>query len=307
MRTLNDSSGVAANCTTSAPSVVSRRSGMRALTAQSSALLQPGKKCANLPPHFRAAGKAAPVGADQSDQLVAFIDGDQIILGRRSLSNTPDTIDQQCAHVVLHPAQNWIRLHDVGPGVQGKQRFRGSRGAWIQGDYFFVQRTLEKKRHLNRNHQSVPLGVRQLKITKEQDLTRNAFVFCPALPLEENRAGSASANQFAAGGLDQVFMHFCEFQAAHFAALDRFPPARKLTKGREGAVPLGWKGGRHISLRSALPVLRARQSWTCRFPVVRGIRIRIASAKHRPLPRQWRRRPGRRFPARLAKWTLPAL
>src|ERR1700745_71560 len=91
-RTLNDSSGAAANWTTSALSIVSCRSGMGALFVEPRSLLEPGKKRGNLAPDFRAAGKPAPVGADQPNQLVALIDGNQVILGRGGTSDMSDSI-----------------------------------------------------------------------------------------------------------------------------------------------------------------------------------------------------------------------
>ena len=42
---------------------------------------QAGEKLAQLPPHFRAARQALPVHANQAHQLVAFVDGKQVILG----------------------------------------------------------------------------------------------------------------------------------------------------------------------------------------------------------------------------------
>src|SRR5271169_4168806 len=117
MRTLNDSSGAAEYWTTSAPSIVSCKSGMHALLTETSSLLEPGKKRSNFAPDFRATGKAAPVGADQPDQLVAFIDWNQVILGRGCASNMADAINEQGGHIVVHVAQNWIHLHDVSPGV----------------------------------------------------------------------------------------------------------------------------------------------------------------------------------------------
>src|ERR1700674_992324 len=117
MRTLNDNRGAAENWTTSALSIVSCKSGMLDLLTETSSLLEAGKKRANLPPDFRAAGESAPVGADQTDELVAFIDWDQVILSGGCPSDVSNAINKQGRHIVLHVAQNWIHLHDVRPGV----------------------------------------------------------------------------------------------------------------------------------------------------------------------------------------------
>src|SRR5579863_3702229 len=139
MRTLKDNNGAAANFTTSALSIVSCNSGMRVLLAGASSFLEALKKRANLAPDFCPAGKPAPVRADQSDQLVAFVDRNEVILRGRSPSDMAHAIDEQGSHIVLHLAQDGIHLHDVSPGIQRKQRFGGPRRARIQGYHFSLR------------------------------------------------------------------------------------------------------------------------------------------------------------------------
>src|SRR5271156_3559874 len=115
MRSLNASSGAAAYWTTSAPSIVRTSSGMLALATDSGAALQRSEKCADFAPHFGAAGKPAPMGADQSDELVTFIDGDQIIFRGDRTAVVPDAVDEQRAHVGRHRLQDGIGLFDVHP------------------------------------------------------------------------------------------------------------------------------------------------------------------------------------------------
>src|ERR1700719_5346125 len=79
---LNSNVGTAAYCITSAPSTVSCRLGMCALTAESSSLLERSKESGDFAPNFGAAGESAPVRANQTDQLVALIDGNEVILSR---------------------------------------------------------------------------------------------------------------------------------------------------------------------------------------------------------------------------------
>ena len=62
---------------------------MCALATDSGAALQRGEESANFAPHFGPAGKPAPVGADQADELVTFID--------REPNNTPRRQSLGCA------------------------------------------------------------------------------------------------------------------------------------------------------------------------------------------------------------------
>src|SRR5271163_4315801 len=95
MRSLKASNGAAAYWTTSAPSIVRTRSGMRALATDSGAALQRGEESADFAPHFGAAGKPAPVSADQADELVTFIYRDQIIVRGDGTAVVPDAVDEQ--------------------------------------------------------------------------------------------------------------------------------------------------------------------------------------------------------------------
>src|SRR5271156_1424660 len=118
MRSLNASSGAAAYWTTSAPSIVRTSSGMLALATDSGAALQRVEERANFAPHFGAAGKSAPMGADQSDELVTFIYGDQIIFRGDGTAIVPDAVDEQRGHVGLHPLQDGIDLFDIVPSLE---------------------------------------------------------------------------------------------------------------------------------------------------------------------------------------------
>src|SRR6202050_1874467 len=119
MRSLNASNGAAAYWTTSAPSIVKTSSGMLALATDSGPALQRGEKRADFAPHFRAAGKSVPVGADQSHELVTFVYGDQIIFRGDRTSVVSDAVDEQRGHVGLYRFQDGIGLLDVAPSLQG--------------------------------------------------------------------------------------------------------------------------------------------------------------------------------------------
>src|SRR5580658_6022 len=94
MRSLNASNGAAAYGTTSAPSIVRTSSGMLVLATDSGAALQRVEERANFAPHFGAAGKPAPMGADQSDELVTFVYWNQIIFRGDRTAVVSDAVDE---------------------------------------------------------------------------------------------------------------------------------------------------------------------------------------------------------------------
>jgi hypothetical protein len=61
-----------------------------------------------------------PVRANQTNQLVAFVDGNEIILGRVRASAMPNPVDKQGGDVRLHTAQYGIGFNDVRPRVQSQ-------------------------------------------------------------------------------------------------------------------------------------------------------------------------------------------
>src|ERR1700728_195100 len=115
MRSLNASSGAAAYWTTSAPSIVRASSGMFALATAPGATLERGEERADFAPHFGAAGKPAPMHADQSDELVTLIDRYQIIFRGDTGSMVPDAVDEQRGYVRLHRFQDGIGLLNIHP------------------------------------------------------------------------------------------------------------------------------------------------------------------------------------------------
>src|ERR1700722_16866088 len=181
MRTLNANNGAAANGTTSALSIVSCNSGMYALVGESGSFSQRSEKAIDLTPDFGSTGKSAPVCADKTNQLVAFVDGNKVVLGRMRLPAVPGPVHEQGAYVRLHFAQDRIRFDDVGPRVERQQRLGGTRGTRIQCDYLSVRCTVEEKRHVDGNHQSIPLGVCHPKVLQKHHAARHALVLCAAL------------------------------------------------------------------------------------------------------------------------------
>src|ERR1700730_9813234 len=117
---------------------------------------------------------------------------------------------------------------------------------------------LEEERHLDGNHQSVPLAVRQLKIPQKHDSARDALVLCATLSLKKNSARVARTYQLAVRGLDQVLVFGSELAATHFASLRCRPLAGKLAKGGKCAFLLRGKRRRHVNLRSVELVQRTK-------------------------------------------------
>src|SRR5450432_2643100 len=145
MRTLKASSGAAAYGTTSAPSMASCSSGMGSLFRNAGPALQSSEKCINFAPHFGATRKSAPVGANQANEFVAFVDGDEKVFRGSSAAGVADPIDEKSGDVRFHSIQDRVGFDELGPGVEGKQGFGWPGRAGIQGDYFAVRRTVKEK------------------------------------------------------------------------------------------------------------------------------------------------------------------
>src|SRR3982074_2538413 len=82
---LNTSNGVAAYLATSTFSIARFRLGMRTVPNTGS-LLERGEKRAYFAPYFCAAREAVPIGANQTNQLVAFVDGNKVVLRGNALA-----------------------------------------------------------------------------------------------------------------------------------------------------------------------------------------------------------------------------
>src|SRR6516225_9162806 len=80
IRSLNTSSGAAANGAASAFSTLKLNSGKGVSSHEPGLCLQVAEEPTDCFPYLCAAGKAAPIGADQADKLVAFVDRRYIVL-----------------------------------------------------------------------------------------------------------------------------------------------------------------------------------------------------------------------------------
>src|ERR1700733_2582317 len=118
MRSLNRSVGATVKRCGSAFSIWKLRSGIGFLFHNRGSLFQFVEKARNLLPDLGSTGKAAPVGANQSDQLVAFVDRQQIILWRSKSAGVPDAIDEQSFNVRFHFLYCWICFFNIFPGFE---------------------------------------------------------------------------------------------------------------------------------------------------------------------------------------------
>ena len=104
--------------------------------------------------------------ANQAHQLVAFVDGKQVVLGRGISAGIAEPVDQQPFHIGFHFVQNRVARHNVVPGFQRQQRFGRTRGAGIKRDDAILKAALEKEGHVDGDHQAVPLGVAEIEAGK---------------------------------------------------------------------------------------------------------------------------------------------
>src|ERR1700722_4549314 len=143
--------------------------------------------------------------ANQTDQLVAFVDRKHVVLCCRISARITQTVDQQYFYIRLHLIQDRVARHNVVPGFERKQRFSRARGARIERDNAVLKATAEEKRHVNRNHQTTPFGVGKIESGKGTYPPRHTFVL-HTLPTKEKSAGIAGAEQLASRYFNQVGM-----------------------------------------------------------------------------------------------------
>src|SRR5918911_3630160 len=112
MCSLKSMVGLAAKGRTSASTTPKSRSGIGASHA-AGPLLQACEEPLDLLPDLLAPAQAFPVGADETHQPVALVDGDQEMLPRAA-----QPVDQQGLDVRLHLPQDRVTLVDVLPGFE---------------------------------------------------------------------------------------------------------------------------------------------------------------------------------------------
>ena len=217
------------------------------------------KKAAYFAPHFRASGEALPVSANQSNQLVAFVDRHQIIFRWRSAANMANAIYKQSLTSGSIPFSTGFVSTMSVPGIQRQQRFRRSRRARIQSGHFSLRRALEKESHAQSGPSSCPTVHRSIENPRRNSTRRGTrLYFEPACPLEKNCASIASANQLAAGGFHQVLVGGAKFAAAQLATFHR---RRLRANCRRVANALSCCGeALDGTFQSALPSARRRRA-----------------------------------------------
>ena len=99
----------------------------------------------------------------------------------------------------------------------------------------------EEERHLDGNHQAIPLRVGHLELREKSNAPRHTLVFRGALIAEENSARIASANQLPGCRINQVLMLARQLGTAHLAALHRRPLSGKLAQCRKRAYLFAWQ------------------------------------------------------------------
>src|SRR5271155_1761790 len=187
MRSLNTRVGATVKRWGSAFSIWKLRSGIRFLSCRfvslrfvfyyGGPLLQFVEEVADLLPDFGSAGKAAPVDANQADQLVALVDWEDEVLRRGDPARVSNPVDEQGFDIGLHFLQYRIGVLDVLPGLKREKRLGCAGGAGIKGDHPCIRRAAEKESHADRHHQALPLAVGEMKVGQGEHAAGNALVF----------------------------------------------------------------------------------------------------------------------------------
>src|ERR1700683_5162974 len=82
-------------------------------------------------PGFLPAREAAPVRADQTNQLVTFVDGDE-----ETIAASLDMVHHDRFDIALHLGSGGALRGDMFPRIHGQQRFNAATGAGIYGADF---------------------------------------------------------------------------------------------------------------------------------------------------------------------------
>ena len=185
------------------------------------AMRQAGEEFAQLRPHFCSAGEAFPVHANQADQLVAFVDGEQVVLGGGVSAGIAQAVDQQAFHVGFHFVQNRIALDNVVPGFQRQQRFGRARRAGIERDDAILQAVRKKKAMLMGTIRPFHSASVRLKLGREGTRRGTRLNFYLSRPLKRMAQASQVQRILRCGEFDQVGMIGRKPTAAQFAAFER--------------------------------------------------------------------------------------
>src|ERR1700694_2088149 len=178
--------------------------------------------------------------ANQANELVAFIDGKQVIFRRRMSARISQTIRQESFHVRLHSLEYRVAGGNVVPRFQRQQRLHCSCRTGIHRNHSIFKAVLEKKCHVNRDHQAIPLGVTESEIGKGAHAPRYTFELY-SLAAEQNCASLAGAEKPSLRQFDQVRVIGTKSETAQLTTFERAPLAtRQLAQSSEAFAGL-WK------------------------------------------------------------------
>src|SRR5580704_17695341 len=197
-RSLSSRSGATACSAISAPSTAKSRSTMTPLPLIPP-LPQPGEEIVNGLPRLRAAGKPAPAGPDQADKCKAAVDRNPVIF-----ASAFDAIDQQGLDVRLDFGQAGVARYELAPRVEAEEGLGGAGGAGIERDRPPVRCAMKQERHVDRQPQSVPLGVGHPEIDEPSGIGRHDAVSTARSCSNRADAIFASTEQAPAGRLYEM-------------------------------------------------------------------------------------------------------
>lgn len=163
-------------------------------------------------PDFGSSGEAAPMQADETDEMETFVDGYDVVLGRRA-----DAIDEKGFDIGFHRLEREMLGRDLGPGFQTEQRLNGAGGTGVHGHHPTFCGVVVEEGKVDGNHERFPLQVRHLKVGESAYATRNAKVVGSGLATEEHGATVARAGNLTLAMVQQMLVCNCDLGAAEFA------------------------------------------------------------------------------------------
>src|SRR4030081_162246 len=257
IRTLRARVGVTAKVTTSAPSTAKSRSGIPGWRLADP--LGPGfdvlEEAVDQLPDLGAAGQSPPARSDQTHQLIAAIDGDQVVVARAS-----HPVDEQGLDVRLHLAQQGVGLLQLVPGLQTEQRLGGPGRTWIEGHDAPFHRAAKEEGHVDRDQQAVPELVRHQEPEQVQDSVADQAVAPVAMAAEQDGAGIAGTYQLPVLRLQEVAMPVTQGSAAEITLLHRLALGDQAAQVHEGRRAHGVAAARTAHRTTSPPTPHGNRS-----------------------------------------------
>ena len=126
--------------------------------------------------------------AYQTNKFEALIDGQKIVLGFLSAASVTNAIHKQGFNIALHVFEYRVHAHDIAPGLEREQRLGRSSRARIKRNNPLLQAALIEERHVDGNHQPIPLGIGHAEVSQKSHASRYSFKLPALLSAEENGA-----------------------------------------------------------------------------------------------------------------------